>query len=325
MRQTTAPLYEVPMQGRLDLHPAWHLARVVRREGYRLIHTHTARSAVIGSLASLATGVPMVHHVHSPATSDTTHRWRNWMNGLTERIVLHRAAALVAVSESLGQYVVRQGFAREKVFVVPNGVPCRRPVPVRDPAKATWTLGTLALFRPRKGIEVLIEALAALHAQGHVVRLRAVGQFETPEYERRIKGLAESLGVGHLIDWVGFARDVDRELAQMDLFVLPSLFGEGLPMVVLEAMSAGLPVVATRVAGVPEAVRDGQEGLLTEPGDCQDLARALGRFLSGEIDWHAMRARALQRHAERFSESRMAAGVAEVYERVLTDRARAGR
>ena len=314
---TEAPLYEVPMRGRLDLSPAWQLARIIRREGYELIHTHTPRSALIGGLASVMTGVPMVHHVHSPAARETTHLWRNRFNAMAERVVLRRASALIAVSESLGRHIRREGFAAEQVFVVPNGVPCRRPAPARPREKTTWTLGAIALFRPRKGMEVLIRAMSAFREQGLPVRLRAVGRFETPEYETRIKGLAAELGVSDMIDWVGFTRDIDRELAQMDLFVLPSLFGEGLPMVVLEAMSAGLPIVASCVEGIPEAVGDGLEGLLVEPGNSQDLARAVGRFVSGETDWHALRARAFRRHADRFSETHMAAGVAEIYQRVL--------
>jgi glycosyltransferase involved in cell wall biosynthesis len=110
---------------------------------------------------------------------------------------------------------------------------------------------------------------------------------------------------------------VDAELAQMDLFVLPSLFGEGLPLVVLEAMAAGVPVVASRVEGTPEAIRDGRDGLICQPGDPHDLAAALKRVIGGQVDWHALRASALQRHAECFSDLGMAAGVASVYRRVL--------
>ena len=77
------------------------------------------------------------------------------------------------------------------------------------------------------------------------------------------------------IEWTGFTSDVRSQLARMDLFVLPSLFGEGLPMVVLEAMAAGVPIVGTRVEGVPEAIRDGEDGLLAEPSDPIDLARVL--------------------------------------------------
>ena len=88
-------------------------------------------------------------------------------------------------------------------------------------------------------------------------------------------------------------------------------------MVVLEAMSAGLPIVATRVPGVPEAVRDGHEGRLVEPGDADGLAQAVAQFISGRIDWNACHAQAIRRHAERFSDARMSAGVAGVYDRVL--------
>ena len=111
----------------------------------------------------------MVHHVHSLTTCDTTHRIRNWMNCFAERIVLRRAKAIIAVSEAVGRYVREQGFG---VHVVPNGVPARKAVPPRETSKRDWTIGVLALFRPRKGLEVLLEALAELRARGLPVRLR---------------------------------------------------------------------------------------------------------------------------------------------------------
>ena len=312
-----APLYEVAMRHRFDLRPVWKLVQIVRREGYQLLHAHTARSALIAAMVSKITGVPMVHHVHSPTSHDTTHRWRGWINAMIEHISLCRASALIAVSQSLARHVRRRGMPPENVSVVANGVPSRRPSPPRARSKPQWTLGTVALFRPRKGVEVLLEALALLRTQGLPVRLRAVGGFETVEYQRRIKQVTEDLGLGDVVDWVGFTEDVDGELARMDLFVLPSLFGEGLPMVVLEAMAAGVPVVATRVEGTPEAIRNGRDGLIAEPDDAEDLAAALGRIIRGQVDYGALRASALARHAEKFSERSMAAGVAEVYRRVL--------
>ena len=103
----------------------------------------------------------------------------------------------------------------------------------------------------------------------------------------------------------------------MDVFVLPSLFGEGLPMVVLEAMSAGVPVVGTRIEGVPEAVRDGVDGLLAAPGDPGDLARTIARVIRREADWSELRRSAHERQAGQFSDRSMAAGVAKVYSDVL--------
>ena len=312
-----APLYEVPMRHRADLRPVRRLVRIIRREGYSLVYAHTARSVLVASLASKIAGVPLVYHVQSPTSRDTTNRCKNRINAFVERLSLTRASALIAVSESMAEHVRQQGFAERMISVVPNGVPCREPVPPRSDAKTEWTLGTVALLRPRKGIDTLLRALAILRSEGLPVRLRAAGPFETPEYERRMKGLTEELGLCGAVDWTGFTRDVDAELARMDLFVLPSLFGEGLPLVVLEAMAAGVPVVASRVEGTPEAIRDGRDGLLFDPGDPQDLAAALKRVIGGEFDWHALRASAWKRHAERFSDVLMAEGVAEVYRRVL--------
>jgi glycosyltransferase involved in cell wall biosynthesis len=231
---------------------------------------------------------------------------------------------VVAVSETLGQEARKQGVPKSKLAVVPNGVPCRRVLPARPTPQGTWTLGTVALMRPRKGIEVLLWALAALRREGLSVRWRAVGEFESPDYQRSVRGLAESLGLTVAVDWVGFTTAVDAELDRMDLFVLPSLFGEGMPMVVLEAMASGVPVVATRVEGIPEAVRHGREGLLVPPDDAAELAQAIARFVTGQVDWQTLRSNAYHRQREKFSAGSMAAGVAAVYRRVLGVLARRG-
>jgi glycosyltransferase involved in cell wall biosynthesis len=312
-----SPLYELPMRGRIDPAPARRLARIIRDERFRLVHTHTPRAAFVGRLAAALAGVPVVHHLHSPTASDTTHRLRNVLNATSERLSILGVAGVIAVSRSLEQYGRRLGIPPERLSVVCNGVPTRGELPQKATPVGEWTLGAVALFRPRKGLEVLLAALAELRAAGLRVRLRAVGSFETPDYERQIKQLAQQLDVAAAIDWCGFRSDVNHELDRMDLFVLPSLFGEGLPMVILEAMAAGVPVIATRVEGVPEAIRDGCDGLIAAPGDARELAANVTRVLAGDVDWQALRASAFARQAEHFSDRSMAAGVAQVYRRVL--------
>jgi glycosyltransferase involved in cell wall biosynthesis len=314
-----APLYTLAMRGRADLSPARRLARIIRDEGFRLVHTHTPRAAFVGRLAATLAGVKVVHHLHSPTARDTTHLWRNLLNGASERLSIAGVPGVIAVSQSLERYAKRLGVPADRLDVVHNGVPSYGDLMQRATPRGMWTLGAVALFRPRKGLEVLLETLAGLRGSGLPMRLRAVGAFETPDYERQVKELAQRLGVANAIEWRGFRRDVHDELDRMDLFVLPSLFGEGLPMVVLEAMAAGVPVVATRVEGVPEAVRDGVDGLLTTPGDARDLAAKIARITAADVDWQALRASAHTRQAERFSDCSMAAGVAEVYRRVLGD------
>ncbi len=316
-RSKGARLLEMPMRGQADVRPAWRLARLLREGRYALVHAHTPRAALVGRIASALARVPLVYHVHSPAARDSTQRARNGLGAAVERLCVGRAAALVAVSDSLGEWMREQGYSSSPLAVVHNGVPQLSALPRRQPPAVDWTIGTIALFRPRKGLEVLLEALAILRSHGLAARLRAVGTFETPDYEAAIRRRVAQLGLQDDIDWTGFRHDVDRELAQMDLFVLPSLFGEGLPMVVLEAMAAGVPVVATRVEGVGEAIRDSLDGLLVEPGDSQGLAEKIERVIRGDFDWTALRASAQLRQAQHFSDWSMAAGVARVYDRLL--------
>jgi glycosyltransferase involved in cell wall biosynthesis len=122
------------------------------------------------------------------------------------------------------------------------------------------------------------------------------------------------------IDWRGFQRDVQSELDAMDLFVLPSLFGEGLPFVLLEAMSAGVPVVGTDVEGIPEVLRNEQDGAIVPPGDADALANAIRRIVDGDLDWQALRSSAFQRQITGYTDVTMAAGVAKVYSAVLQPR-----
>lgn len=316
-RNRMVPVYETPMRHRLDLRPIRHLTWILREQNYHLIHAHTPRTAVLAALASRLSGIPFVYHVHSPTSRDSTRPFANRLNTWTERFSLRFASALIAVSGSLAWHMKAQGYPDSTIHVVPNGVPRR--VPRHRPADflAEWTLGTVALFRPRKGTDVLIRALAILKERRIPVRLRAVGGFESVEYERTLKNLATQKGVEGMIDWTGFSDDVDAELDRMDLMVLPSLFGEGLPMVVLEAMAAGVPVVATRVEGTPEAIRDRVDGVLAEPNDPEDLARAVEEIVQGRVDYAALRRSALERHAEYFSDQAMARGVADVYRKVL--------
>ena len=229
------------MKSRFDLTPVRRLARLIADEQYALVHAHTPRALFLSRLASAWAGVPLVYHVHSHTASDWINMRQNKLNSLVERFSLSRVAGVVAVSERLADYIRGQGVAPQRIKVVPNGVPTRGRLVERQPPGKTWTLGAVSLFRPRKGLEVIFESLAILRSQGLSVRLRAVGPFETPEYEQRVMAEVQRLGIVDLVDWVGFTQDVQSQLVQIDVFVLPSLLREGLPMAILEAMAAGIP------------------------------------------------------------------------------------
>lgn len=310
--------FELPMSKRYDLRPAWQLREIVRDGQYDLLHAHTPRTAMIASLASRLTGIPWVYHVHSPASRDTSNVWTNRVNTWIEKLSLRGCAHRIAVSESLRLDCIAAGMNEETVSVVHNGVPAIRHQRKSTPTPGgTWTLGMVALMRPRKGLEIVLDAIASLRRSGHDVRLRCIGPFETEQYEADIDAEISRLKIGDQVERIGFTANIPRALAKIDALVLPSLFGEGLPMVVLEAMAAGLPVIATRVEGTPEAVTDGVEGLLAEPRNPDSLAEAIEALVTGRHDWTQMAEQAYQRHWNCFSDEAMARGVADVYRRVL--------
>jgi glycosyltransferase involved in cell wall biosynthesis len=103
----------------------------------------------------------------------------------------------------------------------------------------------------------------------------------------------------------------------MDLLIFPSILPEGMPMVLLEAMAAGVPIIGTSVDGVTDVLRDGRDGLLTPPGDASQLTSAVTRIISSPGLWHELRTMAHARQQERFSDRSMAAGVAAAYREAL--------
>ena len=317
MRSSTVPLYNLPMCRRWDLRPAWKLARLLREDDYQLLHTHTPRTALVGCLAARLAGVPMVHHFHGQTNSEMTRRLFGRMSAVAERWSVRNASRIIAVSESVRRHWIGQGIHAGQIVVVPNGVPAPQSVVQRSGPKEIWTIGTVALFRPRKGMEVLLQALAALRDAQRTVRLRVIGRFETPEYEAEIRELAVRLGIEESIDWAGFASDVYGQLARCDVLVLPSVLAEGLPMVVLEGMACGVPVVATQVDGTIDVLRHEVNGLLATPGDSKSLAGELERLITGEIDWQVLRDRARSDYEKYYSDHSMASGIAEVYWQIL--------
>ncbi len=316
-RSQTASLYEVGMRGRFDWSTVSRVARIAVEGDYEILHAHTPRSLMIASKVARKTGLPLVYHVHSPVGRDSTRGLRNRINQWTETRGLRDVDRMICVSQSIGHYMKSLGHALQKISVVPNGVPISNQLRQRNAKSNRWTIGTVALFRPRKGIEVLLDAIALLREQGAMVHLLAVGPFETPEYELQILNRVEKLQIGDRITWTGFCDDVDTKLLEMDAFVLPSLFGEGLPMVVLEAMSVGLPVVASRVEGTPEAVRDGIDGLIFESGNAVELAAKLDSLIAGRIDWTSLSQSSRARQRESFSDISMSRGVARIYRELL--------
>lgn len=317
VRNSRTPLFELEMKSKFDFKCYKRLVEMVEDNDYQIIHAHTPRTLMIGSMAAKKIGCPLVYHVHSPVGRDSNRGLMNQMNTWMEKFSLRRVDRMICVSNSLAGYMQELGHSPDKLRVVANGVAPLPAVSPRTAPNSVWTIGTMALFRPRKGTEVLLDALKVLKQNGVAVKLRAVGPFETPEYEKEIMAHVDRLDIADMIEWTGFQTDVDDQLKQMDVFVLPSLYGEGLPMVVLEAMANAVPVVASNVEGIPEAVRDGVDGLIFEAANADDLAEKLTSLIGNDSRWVGMSQSSLNRQREKLSDTAMAKGAAEVYDELL--------
>ncbi len=306
---------EVPLWNVNVRHP-WHRAAflqigaIAAGEGCHILHSHTPRSCWPAASVAKRLGLVWIHTLHDLFLERREWFVRQWLNRYTIRC-LRAADGVIAVSPAALDLADRLSLGRRR-WMIRNGVPGLESLASR-PLPDHWTLGTVSLFRPCKGLDVLLRAVARLRLAGHPVQLRAVGPFETAAYEGQIKNLVQELNIQSFVQFTGFCRDVAAELQRMDLFVLPSVGPEGLPMVVLEAMAQGVPVIGSRVAGIRDIIQDGLDGRLVNPSDPDDLAHAVQQFVDGRLDWMSARRAAFEHHRQQFSAARMAAETAAVY------------
>lgn len=242
-----------------------------------LLHVHAAsRASFWRKLPFIGVALllrwPVVFHLHGGGFATFYESETGILGRAAVRFVLARATRIVVVSERWRVWM-RATFANPPIDCVPNAVPVRAAAwGGRDPARIAF-VGRLSR---EKGVYDLLEAAARLRTEFPRMRLELAGEGDADAIARR----AHRLGIGGQVLIRGWCDAPERErlLARAGVFALPS-HAEGLPMSLLEAMSSGCPVVASRVGGIPDAVRDGSDGLLVPAGDVAALALALRRVL----------------------------------------------
>jgi glycosyltransferase involved in cell wall biosynthesis len=242
------------------------------------VHAHSAsnasfrRKSLFLTLARLA-GKPYVFHLHGGAFD----RYYAGASVLEQRWVGHtiRSARVVLVLSDNWAAWVRQSIRHPDVRVLPNPVVAPR-LPAGVPRESR-TLLFLGRLEEEKGVFVLVEALARLATRYPALRVVFAGEGDVAA----LRTAAAAAGVLERIELPGWVAGNAKAalLARAGIFVLPSRF-EGLPMAVLEAQAAGLPVVATRVGGIPQVVTDGENGMLADPDDVASLVGALAQVLA---------------------------------------------
>ncbi|UXI67701.1 glycosyltransferase [Tahibacter amnicola] len=251
---------------------AWSLVRLARRAD--LIHANWAICGALAGVLRFAHRKPIVVTLRG---DDVTLAARSSLHRMLLRLAVTRASRVVCVAETMAVALrERMPEISHKIHVALNGVDSVEAAAAARPADANIELICVGSLIARKGVDVLLRAVAQLNRQD--LRVRLVG--EGPE-RGRLQVLANALGLSEQVVFQGAVApdEVPRWLAASDIFVLPS-YSEGRPNVLLEAMAAGRAIIATAIPGVIDTVRDGTHAWLFPAGDADALARALAQALA---------------------------------------------
>ncbi len=304
------------MQGFQTVSGLPRFTQQLREERPTIFHAHLnwLLSCKYGLLASILAHIPVViatmQQYMKPPWGRTVY--------LQHRIVEKFIDRYIAVSDAVAQQLCQTFHVpANKIHVIHNSIPVDRYNFTDSQAlKAKLSLGserqivlTVARLDRQKGYSYLLEAIQHVHDATFVIA------GDGPE-KTALKAQADKLGIEDRVIFLGYRQDIPELLAGCDLFVLPSLY-EGLPLSILEAMAAGKAVVATAVGGTPEAVLDGETGLLVPPGDPVALARAIREILSNPSLLRKMGATGRKRVQREFSSASMVQHITHLYDELL--------
>lgn len=315
MSRSISPIEDLPSLRRL--------VRLFRNERFDVVHTHSAKAGFLGRLAARIAGVPRIIH--------TPHVWPfQWAHGLARMVYYrleHFAARwcdrIVCVGPGQRKFGLASGVVgdhEDKLVVIHNGID---PAPIdaaadRGGVRAELgvmpghlAVGMVARLAPQKGVGRFLEAAALIARGQRNVRFLLVG---SGPLERSVRRRARELGLGPArLALLGHREDVPRLCSGFDVFALSSLY-EGLPYVLLEAMAARRPIVATRVSGVEDVIEDGLTGRLASPGDAAAIADTISELLSDSDARYHLGQAARKRVVEAFPLGRFIDAHARLYE-----------
>jgi glycosyltransferase involved in cell wall biosynthesis len=285
---------------------------LLRRERPDVVYVNSIFALHFAALPARICGVPLVYHEHNLVSQREASLWHR----LFPRLV-RSAARVIAISRSVGATLLHVGFPPERVEVVHNGIaPApRSPESARDPAsRQGFKIVQVANLHRWKGHETSLRALALLADRVPDARLVFHGRTQEADFDRELRDMASELGISDRVDFAGFVSDVEERLPGFDCLVVAS-YGEPFGLVVLEAMRAGIPVVGSRAGGVPEIIRHGENGLLFDVGDAEDLANCFERIAREPELARSLAESGLRTVREEFSAERQARSIEGVLER----------
>ncbi len=307
------PLLDRKVKRRVSLAYARGLRRLVKGARFDLIHAHVYASAAVAALASLGTGVPLVLTEHTEAL------WQGRMARSVSRFVYGRARRIIAVSSVIRRRLVkRDGVPPDLITVVPNAVGAVAGAAATSPELPAGLgkgplVGVVARLQPEKGVDHFLKAAARVAPLVPEARFIVVGD---GPLRGELGALTKRLGVGERVCFLGFRSDAREITSLLDVLVVPSLT-EGAPLVVLEAMAAGVPVAASSVGGIPDQIRHEREGLLVAPGDAEALGEAILGLLRDPAYARSLGEAGRRRAGSEFGYGTMVQRIEDVYRKVL--------
>jgi glycosyltransferase involved in cell wall biosynthesis len=306
------PWRRVPCRHDVSPRLAYDVVRAVRAERPDLLHTHMVHGDIYGSIAAHTLSIPFVSSRHN----DDRYLLGPFRH--VDRAFMHGVRRMIAISDAVREFLVQAGLPARKIETIHYGLDALPAAPSElTPAAAGVPVDALLVLAVGRLIEqkdhaTLLRGFAGVRAREPRARLAILGW---GPLEEATWALARELGIADALTLPGRVEPRDW-LARADVFAHTSRW-EGFGIVLLEAMLAGLPIVATRVSAVPEIVLDGRTGLLVYPGDAAALSSRLSSLLANPERRLALGAAGRRRALEEFSVARMAGRTAEVYSRAL--------
>jgi len=302
----------------VDLPSPWAVRQAARAQGAALVHSHGVRMNAFARLA----GVPQVVTVHSRLENDYRSRARMGIARAVQGPGLAGARAVIAISEAVRGDLLARGVPANRIHVVESGI---------DPPPTAWSraalerafalapgtavIGTVARLHPVKGLDTLIDALALVAKDPAAPPFVQLFLGDGPERAALVER-ARRAGLDDRMRWLGYRPDARAIVGALDLFVLPSR-AEGFGLAALEAMAAGIPVVATAAGNLPALLDGGRLGRLVPVDDAPALAAAIAQGLAGTTADRERAQAARERYLKDYSGQAMARRTAAVFDAVL--------
>jgi glycosyltransferase involved in cell wall biosynthesis len=273
-----------------DICAFWMMVRLLVRERPDIVHTHTSKAGLLGRWAAKLAGIPVI--VHTPHGHVFYGHFGLFMSKLfllLEKMTAPITDRVIALTQGeRDDHINLSVFDSHKMLTIHSGVETNQYKPRRVSEKEKQrvlgidvkglVVGTVGWLLPIKGPMHLLEAMAAVWEAMPDVTLVFAGK---GDLETELKASAFRMGVTGKVRFLGWRDEIPQVMRSLDIFVLPSL-NEGMGRVLVEAMAAGKPVVGTRVGGIPDLIKDGENGFLVAPGDVNGLSQAIQLLTKNE-------------------------------------------